>query len=279
MFVDSDDYISEVACETVAANISDSVDIIEFLFKRVYDDPEKNEVIEESDQIIRITGRKLFGNYINRTDFTHMVCDKAFRRSLFEGKRFIEGRLAEDMAICYRLIGEARSAVAVKRVLYFYYMRGNSIMGKGSLKLCLDAYKGECEAYAYGNEFYQEFKHDNDVRLLNQSMKTYLKLQNLHHDSVRKADLDIVTQNINRIDKKQLPMKTKIFYITFKISKPVAWKLFKIFKLSPFGTWLLESTPQKSENARLSIASAAVASSLRSYRFCSKYSRSMVSSG
>lgn len=49
--------------------------------------------------------------------------------------------------------------------------------------------------------------------------------------------------------------------------------------VSPFGTWLLESTPQKSENARLSIASAAVASSLKSYRFCSRYSRSMVSSG
>ena len=42
---------------------------------------------------------------------------------------------------------------------------------------------------------------------------------------------------------------------------------------------VVESMPQKSENARLSIASATVASSLKSYRFCSRYSRSMISSG
>lgn len=49
--------------------------------------------------------------------------------------------------------------------------------------------------------------------------------------------------------------------------------------VSPSGTWLLESTPQNSENARLSMASATVASSERLYRFCSRYRRTISSRG
>ena len=40
-------------------------------------------------------------------------------------------------------------------------------------------------------------------------------------------------------------------------------------KVSPSGTWLLDPTPQKSDAARLSTASATVPSSERLYRFCS----------
>lgn len=43
------------------------------------------------------------------------------------------------------------------------------------------------------------------------------------------------------------------------------------------GTWLLESTPQNSENARLSITSATAPSSDNVYRFCNTYSRSISS--
>ena len=43
-------------------------------------------------------------------------------------------------------------------------------------------------------------------------------------------------------------------------------------RVSPSGTWFLESTQQKSENAQLSITSTTVPSSDNVYRFCSIYS-------
>lgn len=232
MFVDSDDYISNITCEKVVECISDEVDVVSFLFKRIYDDTSRNEQIKENGEIRRFQGKEIFKNYINRTDFTHMVCDKAFRRFLFKDVRFIEGRLAEDMAICYQLIGKARRAFSIDEVFYFYYMRNNSIMGSGSLKLFLDAYKGESEAYRYGQNKFPEFKKENDTRFLNQSMKTYLKLIKIHGNSVKSEDLKRILNNIQRIDKSDLPISTKLFYSVFRTNKSLAWLFFKVLKLS-----------------------------------------------
>lgn len=232
MFVDSDDYIALETCAIVVSKIDDGTDIVSFLFQRVYDNPNLNEKIKENDETKIVLGRELFKNYINRTDFTHMVCDKAFRRELFDGVRFIEGRLAEDMAICYKLIGKADAAVSINQVFYYYYMRENSIMGKGSIKLFLDAYRGECEAYEYGNRFFPEFKRENDIRFLNQSMKTYLKLLYLHGDEVKDSDLNMIMSNIKNIKKSEISFKSRAFCTIFNICKPVAWKVFKILKLS-----------------------------------------------
>ena len=232
MFVDSDDYISELTCEKIVKNIASDVDIISFQFQRVYDDETKNEIVEEQNTVKIVEGNELFRNYINRTDFTHMVCDKAYRNSLFKDVRFIEGRLAEDMACSYLLFGRARRAIAIKQVFYYYYTRDDSIMGQGGQKLILDAYKGETEAYNYGNKYFPEFKIENNTRYMNQSMKTYLKLKYKCKDMSSRKNLNMISKNISKISKKGLPKETLLFYVCFSISKPMAWKVFETLKLS-----------------------------------------------
>lgn len=230
LFVDSDDYIDKELCKTVVNCMTEKVDIVSFRFRRVYDDGQ--EEIKCTGKKITVSNPQLFKNYISRKDFTHMVCDKMFRTSLFNDLRFMEGRLAEDLAISYMLFGKTRKVVALDKCYYNYYFRTNSIMGTGSLKLCIDTYKGECEAFEYGNKNYNIFEFENNSRFLNQSMKTYLKLINRHGNEFDNDFLQFVKNNINKINKTNIRLTTKMFYYIFVLNKKIAWKLFNILHLS-----------------------------------------------
>ena len=151
---------------------------------------------------------------------------------MFDGIRFIKGRLAEDMAICYKLFGKANGAVYIGRTFYNYYTRENSIMGSATLKLCVDAYKGECEAFEYGRDKFPEYIHDNNIRLLNQSMKTYLKLRFMHNLAKNDEQVMFVKNNIDKLDKNNLPMSTKLFYYLFSFNKRMAWCVHRLMKMS-----------------------------------------------
>ncbi len=231
IFVDSDDYIELNLCKKCMESISDEIDIVAYGFERFCDgnDAKRKATV---GNIRRIPNNELFKYYIDRHHLTHMVCDKMFRKYLFKSIRFIKGRLAEDMAICYQLIGMSKEVIVIDEVLYNYYTRSDSIMGTGSLKLCIDAYKGECEAYDYGNLHFPQFKKNNDTRFLNQSMKVYLKLTKLYKLSVQDVNVQIVTNNIKQLKKRGLPLSTLGFYTAFYINKKIAWMLFKVLKLT-----------------------------------------------
>ena len=102
MFVDSDDYIELDTCQRLYELIDEATDIVSFGFSRFYDD--HCEKVTNTDSIITLCGDEVFEYYINRKNVTHMVTDKLFKRELFDGVRFIEGRLAEDLAICFQFI-------------------------------------------------------------------------------------------------------------------------------------------------------------------------------
>lgn len=231
IFVDSDDYVEKDLCQKLASSVKENCDIYNYRFRRFFDE-HKGEPFIGSGQVRYYMGRELFNMYIKRTPFTHMVCDKMFKRELFDGLRFIKGRYAEDLAICYQLFGRAKGAAFIDETFYNYYTRENSIMGSGTLKLCLDTYKGECEAYQYGRKFYKEFNASNDVRFLNQSMKTYLKLIKRYNINSQDQAAKNVMMHILRIDKEKLPKSTALFYTLFKCSKSLAWIAFGILKLS-----------------------------------------------
>lgn len=230
MFVDSDDYIELDTCQRLYELIDEATDIVSFGFSHFYDD--HCEKVTNTDSIITLCGDEVFEYYINRKNVTHMVTDKLFKRELFDGVRFIEGRLAEDLAICFQLVGKCNKLIAYDHVFYQYYMRGNSIMGTGSLKLCLDAYKGELEAYEYGKAHFPQFNVQNDVRLLNQSMKTYLKLLKVHRKNTNEEELKILNDRIQALQKTEVPIRTKLFSIAFNANKSLTWMIFKACKMS-----------------------------------------------
>lgn len=68
-----------------------------------------------------------------------VVWNKLYRRCLFEGLRFPEGKQHEDEFITYRLLWAARSICVTSSPLYFYRQRPGSIMGMGITYKSLDA--------------------------------------------------------------------------------------------------------------------------------------------
>lgn len=232
IFVDSDDYIDLTMCEKLISLVKEDTDVIAYRFMRFFDNGNLEKIDNSTGEIVHVEGDEIFKNYIKRKYFTHMVTDKMFKTSLFSNVRFIKGRLAEDMAICYQLIGKARSAIYVDNVYYYYYTRTNSIMGTGSLKLCIDAYKGENEAYEYGNKYFKQLRKYNDIRYLNQSMKVYLKLLKMHNLNKNDSEMVKIQNNISLIKRKGMPLSTTFFYYVFKINKNFAWLLYKLFNLT-----------------------------------------------
>lgn len=233
IFVDSDDFIEHDLCERCINLFDEDVDIIAYKFRRVYDD--HIEKIEADESVSKYVQPDIGRIYIERNIITHMVSDKMFRRSLFDNVRFIKNRLAEDLAICYKLIGKAHSVVLYNKVFYNYYTRNNSIMGSNSYKLCTDVYSGEYESYQYFKDKYPQYVVENNTRFLNQSMKTYLKLiMNFSNDNSKDManDRKSVLINIQEIDKRHMPFKTMLFYCCFRFNKDFAWMLFKKFHLS-----------------------------------------------
>lgn len=231
IFVDSDDYIEKDLCKTLVSNIQDNCDIYAYRFRRFYNDTTGDPFIGNGS-VSYFYGDEIFDMYIKRELFTHMVCDKMFRLSLFKDVRFTKGRLAEDLALCYQLFGKAKGAAFIDKTFYNYYIRENSIMGLGTVKLCLDTYKGECEAYEYGSKRFPQYSKSNDVRFLNQSMKTYLKLLKRYGESTDDDEVKKVMKNILHIPKHNMPISTLLFYRLFNLNKSLAWVAFNILNLS-----------------------------------------------
>lgn len=61
----------------------------------------------------------------NRIDVS--ACDKLYKRSLFEGIRYPEGRVSEDVAVILPLLSRANKVVHVGSPLYHYVFRSGSI--------------------------------------------------------------------------------------------------------------------------------------------------------
>lgn len=230
VFVDSDDYIELDLCEKCMDLFDEEIDIVAYKYRRFYDDHIEN--IGESDTYKVYSNKEICELYIERKKITHMVCDKMFRRALFKDKRFIKGRLAEDLAICYNLVGEARNVIIYNKIFYNYYTRSDSIMGVGSEKLTIDAYRGESESRDYMTKKYPNLSRKIDIRFLNQSMKAYLKLLYRHKVEQNNENAKIVMNNIHMISKKGLPCKTMFFYIFFVLNKRLSWSIFQLFRMS-----------------------------------------------
>ena len=232
LFVDADDYIEASLCEKVMEVMQPEIDIISFGYRRVYDSHKETVTGDMSFELY--DNEEAFQRYINRSPFTHMAWDKMYRRILFDGIRFINGRLAEDIAMTYLLFAKARKVGHLNNTLYSYYIRGNSIMGTGKLQLVLDAYLGECEAYQFGCNTYPQFQIENDTRFLNQSMKAYLKLTKIerYRSKVSQKDVHRVEANIQKICRAGLPANTRMFYAVFSFNKTLSWLLFNMLKLS-----------------------------------------------
>lgn len=84
--------------------------------------------------------------------------DKLWKRRLFEGIRFPEGRTYEDLATVYRLLGKAERVLCLPEPKYHYRHRPGSIMADASLPNRMNHYHFARQRYEDLAEKWPEFQ-------------------------------------------------------------------------------------------------------------------------
>ncbi|HIS02493.1 MAG TPA: glycosyltransferase family 2 protein [Candidatus Pullichristensenella avicola] len=129
LFLDSDDFLRPDACEFLRDRAVESgADIVVYQLQEVYSD--EGPLLQPAFAPFRIEGnRTLFSALANRDrGMTEIVCDKLFRRALFDGLRFPVGVKCEDAFTIPTIVSRAQAALVTGEKLYFYRQRPGSIM-------------------------------------------------------------------------------------------------------------------------------------------------------
>lgn len=177
-FVDPDDHIDKYMyqkmidmCTTKNADIA----ICKFVreINGQISEAKEEFYIRELDNIEGL--RECFKGILYR----HSLCNKLFKKKCFEGIRFPEGRIHEDLSTTYRLLANSNKSVYINYSGYIYVKRENSILTSTFNEKRLQAFEGWKEILSFMLENYPELKEqviatfayaciDNMIYVLNQ---------------------------------------------------------------------------------------------------------------
>ena len=125
-FVDGDDYIEKNMIEVlVSAMIEDNADIVTCGHYRDINE----EIVEDSitDENILVDKDEALFDLLSDIKIRSYLWGKIFKKELFEGIYFEDGRVFEDTLIMYQLFEKAEKVKYLKDVLYHYVIRSGSI--------------------------------------------------------------------------------------------------------------------------------------------------------
>ena len=159
-FIDSDDYVSNDYVEALYKGLIDvGADISIASFYSFEDDvvcqqnseSVPSKIISKENAIMRFCSinAKCSMPFIS-------ACNKIYRKSLFAGVIFPEGKLYEDAFTTYKLIDRAKKIVFTSSKLYFYRINPQSILGQSFREKHLEM----VEAFQSGFDYFCEKKSE-----------------------------------------------------------------------------------------------------------------------
>ena len=187
MFVDSDDFISEVMCEKLIKIMrQNDVDMSVCGALRVYEDEEFNRCENECTITLFKDEDVIAQLYDSKIEYIMTAWGKLYKKELFHKLRYPKGKLHEDEFVIHELLHNIESFAVTKEKLYYYTQRPGSIMGVIGEKNILHLMEAFLTRYEFLNRYYPQ-KHDfntalymkclRGVYVLNLSNKKQLKLQ------------------------------------------------------------------------------------------------------
>ncbi len=125
-FVDSDDWIRKDAYEILYDRIREfRADIVCFGMTELYEKSRNALYLPQSSGVMDTEGalkKLMLGDGCGPS-----VCDKLFKRQVFEKIRFPAGKISEDIAVMYRVFDHAERIGFVNDCFYYYRHRSGSI--------------------------------------------------------------------------------------------------------------------------------------------------------
>lgn len=152
-FVDSDDWLDEDFIEVLVKDIdAEQADLAMIGYRYVYDDctkhssyPIVSNIFSQEEAIAELCKNKWMVSY---------AWNKLYKRSLFDGICFPEGKTYEDIYIMHTILQKCSRIVCNQNEKYNYYMRKDSIVHNLSIENHLSIF------HAYKKRYY-DLKHRN----------------------------------------------------------------------------------------------------------------------
>lgn len=128
IFIDSDDNIVPDMFELMLGSLMENAaDLAECGINYITEKAVEQYTCCDKREIV--SGRDILLKYCDKGWLVHFImCNKMFRRSLFEGISFPLKKVHEDEYVQYQVLYRAKKAVLLDRCMYQYYKRKGSIM-------------------------------------------------------------------------------------------------------------------------------------------------------
>lgn len=159
-FIDSDDWYAEDAIEIlVGVMLQNAVSIACMRNASVSSDYTQVEKVSDTKEVRVISSNELLKRICEKT-YSTSVCNKLFKRSLLENKRFVYGRLNEDFLTLCELLMPDYQVATVEYPGYFYYTRAESLTHTQSdrVRPVQDALKNSLELMKKASDTYPKLE-------------------------------------------------------------------------------------------------------------------------
>lgn len=236
VFIDSDDWISNIYLETLY-NISqkNKCDIVECDIIKTNTETNDYEIdINQLSYNVEIyQPKEALKLLIKDSIFHQYVWNKLYKRNTINDIIFRKGKTNEDEFWTYQIFGNANKIAKVDIPLYYYFERDNSIMRKKYNINRLDALDAKVERQEYISKNHPELSDLSQINLFEscifqgQLSIKYLKNKDLEYAKTKISTIiNLYKPSYKKI--KNLPVKQKIWLISGKID---FWKTCKIKNL------------------------------------------------
>ena len=95
------------------------------------------------------------------------ACNKLYRRALFQGIEYPEGKTFEDISTTHKVLGKAQRIVIINKALYYYRQRKESITQSISLNNAMDRCNALYERYNMYRSVYPMIKAQMIIQVFN----------------------------------------------------------------------------------------------------------------
>lgn len=137
-FLDSDDWIERDTIEYCVNLINKyKADAVEFESEETRDYKEHSK--QPKEKLVLCEGDQILEEYLRREAYS--VCMCLFKRQLFDGVRFREGKINEDIDCKFKVLQRCKRMVYTNQKKYFYFQAGDSISMGGLKRKDFDLYE------------------------------------------------------------------------------------------------------------------------------------------
>ena len=235
-FVDSDDFIDKEMYKKLLQNLVGTNSDMSVCSMYFYYENESIKNLKKNDNLLfTYEGLEKYDNLYNDyfLDFI-MVCNRIYKKQIFEELVFPKGKLNEDNFIAHKLLWLSNKIVYTQEKLYYYVQHENSIMHqKFNIKKLNDLESYKIQMLFFKKEIFKNTKYQklSLERYINKILIYYCRLRFYNTNNQYKQQIKNLREEYKKyyeeIMKKDIFFKVKLKYFIFKYFPSVYYQINK----------------------------------------------------